>query len=60
MIFFRIGGSSILAIQVSHRMSKALRSDVKVAEIFRFKNITSVLANHKLKKVDKERIKLVF
>ena len=34
--FFRIGGNSILAIQVSHRINKALGWNVKVADIFRF------------------------
>lgn len=33
--FFRIGGNSILAIQVSHRISRALNIDIKVADIFR-------------------------
>ncbi|MFW0740049.1 phosphopantetheine-binding protein, partial [Flavobacterium sp. T12S277] len=41
--FFRIGGNSILAIQVSHRMSKALKVDIKVADIFRLKFIIEIL-----------------
>jgi acyl-coenzyme A synthetase/AMP-(fatty) acid ligase len=41
--FFRIGGNSILAIQVSHRMSKVLDRDIKVADIFKSKNIHIIL-----------------
>jgi amino acid adenylation domain-containing protein/non-ribosomal peptide synthase protein (TIGR01720 family) len=41
--FFRIGGNSILAIQVSHKMSKALACDVKVAEIFKKKTVSQLL-----------------
>jgi amino acid adenylation domain-containing protein len=43
--FFRIGGNSILAIHVSHRMSKALGVDIKVADLFRSKNISKLLHN---------------
>ena len=41
--FFRLGGNSILAIQVSHQMSKALGSDIKVADIFKYKSISQLL-----------------
>jgi amino acid adenylation domain-containing protein len=41
--FFRIGGSSILAIQVSHRMSLLLNNAVKVADLFRYKRISTLL-----------------
>jgi amino acid adenylation domain-containing protein len=41
--FFKIGGNSILAIQVSHRMSKVTGRDFKVADIFRYKTISSIL-----------------
>ncbi|NOU19052.1 MAG: amino acid adenylation domain-containing protein [Bacteroidales bacterium] len=44
--FFRIGGNSILAIQVSHRMSKVLNFDVKVADIFKYKTISQLLSNN--------------
>ncbi|WKL50110.1 amino acid adenylation domain-containing protein [Flavobacterium pectinovorum] len=54
--FFRIGGNSILAIQVSHRMSSALESQVKVADIFKMKNISILLKNRILEKVNDENI----
>ena len=41
--FFRIGGNSILAIQVSHRMSRKMDCDVKVADIFKFRTISRLL-----------------
>lgn len=43
--FFRIGGSSILAMQVSHRMSQVLDSEIKVADIFKYKSIDGLLQN---------------
>ncbi|MFW0740068.1 phosphopantetheine-binding protein, partial [Flavobacterium sp. T12S277] len=45
--FFRIGGNSILAIQVSHRMSKLLDCSIKVADIFQFSTITKLHNNKK-------------
>ena len=41
--FFKIGGNSILAIQVSHRMSRIIGADVKVADIFKYKTISGIL-----------------
>ncbi|SKA06553.1 Phosphopantetheine attachment site [Chitinophaga eiseniae] len=41
--FFRIGGNSILAMQVSYRMSKALRCDLKVSDIFEHGTIEELL-----------------
>ena len=41
--FFRIGGTSILAIQVSHRMNKALRCEVRIADIFEHKTPSQLL-----------------
>jgi len=41
--FFRIGGNSILAIQVSHRMNRALNCEVKVADVFQHKTIAQLL-----------------
>ncbi|MCV9934616.1 amino acid adenylation domain-containing protein [Flavobacterium sp. LS1R47] len=41
--FFRLGGDSILAIQVSHGMSKLLDCHVKVADIFKYKSIAQLL-----------------
>ena len=40
--FFRIGGNSILAIQVSHRMSRILGCDVKVSDVFKYKTISDL------------------
>ncbi|MEO5681009.1 MAG: amino acid adenylation domain-containing protein [Chitinophagaceae bacterium] len=45
--FFRIGGNSILAIQVSHGMSRALQYDIKVAEVFTHKTISGLLLHGK-------------
>ncbi|NOU19048.1 MAG: amino acid adenylation domain-containing protein [Bacteroidales bacterium] len=42
--FFSIGGNSILAIQISHRMSKVLGYDIRVADVFRLKSIDKLLA----------------
>ncbi|WKL50106.1 amino acid adenylation domain-containing protein [Flavobacterium pectinovorum] len=44
--FFRIGGNSILAIQVSHRMSSALGCYIKIADIFKYKTILDLLAHN--------------
>ncbi|PWK79544.1 amino acid adenylation domain-containing protein, partial [Mucilaginibacter oryzae] len=44
--FFQIGGNSILAIQVSHRMSKILQNEIQVAEIFRQRTLSNILNNH--------------
>ncbi|MDI9339733.1 MAG: amino acid adenylation domain-containing protein [Sediminibacterium sp.] len=43
--FFKIGGNSIKAIRIAHLMSKALNRSFKVAHIFKFKTIRSVLTN---------------
>jgi amino acid adenylation domain-containing protein len=40
--FFRLGGNSILAIQVSHRMSKSLECDVKVSDIFKCRTVVNL------------------
>lgn len=40
--FFRLGGNSILAIQVSHRMSKAMKCDVRVADVFRLRSVAAL------------------
>ena len=37
--FFKLGGNSILAIQASHRMSEALNTEIKVADLFANKTI---------------------
>ncbi|MDP1608868.1 MAG: amino acid adenylation domain-containing protein [Chlamydiales bacterium] len=41
--FFRIGGNSILAIQASHQMSKALGSKIQVSSLFKHKNIATII-----------------
>ncbi len=58
--FFRIGGNSILAIQVSHQMSIVLNSDVKVADIFKLKNIGALLENMKTEDAEYENIEKEF
>jgi len=42
--FFKLGGNSIQAIQVSHRINKALGSTIKVADMFKFKTIDGILS----------------
>ncbi|WP_428978348.1 phosphopantetheine-binding protein [Flavobacterium pisciphilum] len=54
--FFKIGGNSILAIQASHRMSKLLGSNVKVADVFKFRMISLIIEKCKAKKVNDENI----
>jgi hypothetical protein len=58
--FFRIGGNSILAIQVSHRMSKAFRCDIKVGELFKFKTIKALTDNAVQEVVEVKKTKFVF
>ncbi|MGB3463684.1 MAG: non-ribosomal peptide synthetase, partial [Cyclobacteriaceae bacterium] len=41
--FFRLGGNSILAVQVSHGMSKLLDLEVKVADVFKYTTIAGLL-----------------
>lgn len=50
--FFRIGGNSILAIRVSHRMSQVLDNEVNVADLFKHKTIGELL-NHSSSQGDK-------
>lgn len=42
--FFRLGGSSILAIQLAHRMSTLLNYELKVSDILKSKTIEKLLA----------------
>ena len=44
--FFKIGGNSILAIQLSHRMSKALNHEIKVADVFMNSTIRELVSAH--------------
>ncbi|MDN5907724.1 MAG: amino acid adenylation domain-containing protein, partial [Staphylococcus equorum] len=41
--FFRLGGNSILAIQLTSRMNKGLNTNLTVADVFRYKCIRSIL-----------------
>ncbi|MDR7132813.1 hypothetical protein J2X69_005188, partial [Algoriphagus sp. 4150] len=41
--FFRIGGNSITAIQVSHQMSKILGYSINVSEIFKYSSINELV-----------------
>ncbi len=58
--FFKIGGNSILAIQLSHRLSAVLDSDVKAADVFRLKSCRALVENTKLLEVDAENIEMEF
>jgi amino acid adenylation domain-containing protein len=44
-IFFQIGGNSILAIRIAHRMSMALGFDVSVADVFKYRTIAQLILN---------------
>ncbi|NQY10032.1 MAG: amino acid adenylation domain-containing protein [Flavobacteriales bacterium] len=50
--FFKKGGNSILALQTSHRMSKALNVEVSVSEIFKFKSIKMIIENTVVEEMD--------
>lgn len=41
--FFKVGGNSILAIQASHRMSEAMGTEIKIADLFILKTIRKLL-----------------
>ncbi|WP_299316044.1 type I polyketide synthase, partial [uncultured Aquimarina sp.] len=43
--FFRIGGNSILAIQLSHQMSKVLGFEVRVSDVFKYKTPSQLLVH---------------
>ncbi|NOU19051.1 MAG: amino acid adenylation domain-containing protein [Bacteroidales bacterium] len=58
--FFQIGGNSILAIQVSHRMRKVLGGDVKVADVFKLKTINSLIENITLMQKNHENVEFEF
>jgi amino acid adenylation domain-containing protein/non-ribosomal peptide synthase protein (TIGR01720 family) len=40
--FFKMGGNSILAIRLSHRMTKALEREIPVASIFELKTVKNI------------------
>lgn len=50
--FFRLGGNSILAIQIAHQMSNLFECDVKVADLFKYKTIGRLVANLALTEVE--------
>jgi hypothetical protein len=58
--FFKIGGNSILAIQVSHRMSKVLGCAVKVASIFKYRCIEDLLKNISIAQTRSENVEMEF
>lgn len=58
--FFKIGGNSILAIQVSHRMSRALGAEISVADVFVARSIGSLLRNVTMLTVGEENIEKEF
>jgi amino acid adenylation domain-containing protein len=58
--FFRIGGNSILAIQVTHQMSSALACEMKVADVFKLRTIHALLENTETMEVGEENITMVF
>ncbi len=65
--FFKIGGNSILAVYISHRMGEALRCDVKVADVFKYKTISQLLPHYikgltqtRVPKIDSDRAVLSF
>ncbi|MBY7735373.1 phosphopantetheine-binding protein, partial [Francisella philomiragia] len=41
--FFRIGGNSILAIKLSHRLSKEFDSRISISNIFEYANIGRII-----------------
>jgi acyl carrier protein len=41
--FFRIGGNSILAIKLSHRINKEFDSSIEVADVFKYKTVQEIL-----------------
>ncbi|MGB3463768.1 MAG: amino acid adenylation domain-containing protein [Cyclobacteriaceae bacterium] len=54
--FFKIGGNSILAIKLSHELSKALQTDVKVAEIFQHKTTSKLAGALQTTELDVENV----
>ena len=47
--FFRLGGNSIHAIHVSHRLSMVLNCDIFVADLFKYKSISNIKDYFQLK-----------
>ena len=40
--FFRVGGNSILAIKLANKISKALDTNINVADIFSYENVAKL------------------
>ncbi|MBK2297395.1 phosphopantetheine-binding protein, partial [Francisella philomiragia] len=40
--FFRIGGNSILAIKLANKISKVLKTNVNVADVFSYKDVSKL------------------
>jgi amino acid adenylation domain-containing protein len=58
--FFKLGGNSILATQFSHRMSAIFDADVKIADIFRFKNCKALAENIQVLEIASENVQMEF
>jgi amino acid adenylation domain-containing protein len=58
--FFKLGGNSILATQFSHRMSAKFDADVKIADIFRFKNCKTLAENIQVLEIASENVQMEF
>ncbi|MEL7144749.1 MAG: amino acid adenylation domain-containing protein, partial [Bacteroidota bacterium] len=43
--FFRLGGNSLLAIQVAHRINEKLSLDIKVADFFQHPSVSELITN---------------
>ncbi|MED7789320.1 non-ribosomal peptide synthetase, partial [Francisella sp. 19X1-34] len=59
--FFRIGGNSILAIKLSHCLTKQLDQQISVADIFKYKSInqlSSYLESNSIDKIVIPKVKL--
>ncbi len=59
-IFYKIGGNSILAKQVSSRMSEELKYDVKASDVSKFGSISVLLSNIIPLQIAEENIKWEF
>lgn len=58
--FFHRGGNSILALQLSHQMSHEFNVDIKVSDIFQYKNIKNLIELFSSKVVNTENEEWVF
>ena len=56
--FFRIGGNSILAIQFANKISKKTGAKIKVTDIFKLKDITSLAGYADISDQEGEEIEL--